>query len=150
MRATSSTRSASARAGASSSWIAKTRAAAGSIMDGRQVVAALALAFASWSVSIVGAGAWPGLGEAEVMDEARFTAVEFPRTAVDDVTVGVGWSNGGILTAGLIITTDRYKAAVVGDTVGDPFKDTSGPGVAILIKVMSVVSLLVAPLIATF
>jgi K(+)-stimulated pyrophosphate-energized sodium pump len=46
--------------------------------------------------------------------------------------------------------SDVHKNAVVGDMVGDPFKDTSGPGIAILIKVMSVVSLLIAPLIATF
>merc|ERR1719149_358160 len=44
--------------------------------------------------------------------------------------------------------TETHKACVVGDTVGDPFKDTSGPALNILIKLMSMVSLTVAPIIS--
>lgn len=42
--------------------------------------------------------------------------------------------------------SDNHKATVVGDTVGDPFKDTSGPSLNILIKLMSMVSIVVAGL----
>lgn len=45
--------------------------------------------------------------------------------------------------------SDPHKAAVIGDTIGDPLKDTSGPSLNILIKLMAVESLVFAPFFAT-
>lgn len=81
-------------------------------------------------------------------------------TTVVGVVLGIFMSNTGgswdnakkFIEQGLVEGekkgSDAHKAAVVGDTIGDPFKDTSGPSLNILIKMVSILALLIAPLLA--
>ena len=74
--------------------------------------------------------------------------------ALTMANAGGAWDNAkkfvekGALGDGHLKGLDTHAATVVGDTVGDPFKDTSGPSMNILINVMAIVSLVIAPLIA--
>merc|ERR1712072_226978 len=68
--------------------------------------------------------------------------------AIMTSNAGGAWDNSKKYCEKLgIKKTDQGKACIVGDTVGDPFKDTSGPALNILIKLMSMISLTIAPCI---
>lgn len=76
--------------------------------------------------------------------------------AIFQSNAGGAWDNAkksfekGVLIQGEMVYkgSDAHKASVVGDTVGDPFKDTSGPSMNILIKLTSIIALVIAPVLA--
>tara|TARA_B100001142_G_C13846379_1_gene466390 strand:- start:54 stop:575 length:522 start_codon:yes stop_codon:yes gene_type:complete len=97
---------------------------------------------------IIGFGdQWFGFGGAEVLGGL------LAGVTVSGVLMGIFQNNAGgawdnakkSIEANGEKGSDSHKASVTGDTVGDPFKDTSGPSMNILIKLMSIVALVIAP-----
>ena len=110
---------------------------------------------------IVGFGwqeSWTGVPAAEVLGGLLAgVTVSGVLMAIFQSNAGGAWDNAkksfekGVMINGVMQYkgSDAHKASVTGDTVGDPFKDTSGPSMNILIKLMSIVSLVIAPFIAS-
>lgn len=98
----------------------------------------------------------PGFGAESLGGLLAGVTVSGVLMAIFQSNAGGAWDNAKkMFEEGVEIDGKKYykgsephKAAVVGDTVGDPFKDTSGPSLNILLKLMSVVALVIAPLIA--
>ncbi len=99
----------------------------------------------------------PGFGKEALGGMLAGVTVSGVLLAIFQSNAGGAWDNAkksfeeGVEINGQMYykKSDPHKAAVVGDTVGDPFKDTSGPSLNILIKLMSVVALVIAPLLAS-
>lgn len=68
---------------------------------------AAAALFASWTISCLGAGIWPGLGEMEFVGKGAYRGLEFPLAQVREVSIGSGWARGGMATVLL-----PYKKAI--------------------------------------
>ncbi len=101
----------------------------------------------------VAIGFMPGLGAESLGGMLAGATVAGVMLALMMANAGGAWDNAKkAIEKGEIPGESKggeaHKAAVVGDTVGDPFKDTSGPSMNILIKLMSIVSLVIAPLVA--
>lgn len=100
----------------------------------------------------------PGLGVEALGGMLAGVTVSGVLMAIFQSNAGGAWDNAkksfeeGVEINGQMYykKSDPHKAAVVGDTVGDPFKDTSGPSLNILLKLMSVVALVIAPIIADY
>lgn len=100
-------------------------------------------------------GFLPGFGKEALGGMLAGVTVSGVLLAIFQSNAGGAWDNAkksfeeGVEINGQMYykKSDPHKAAVVGDTVGDPFKDTSGPSLNILIKLMSVVALVIAPLL---